>query len=167
MNIEPPPTGRSRDQPNVKVVEDAMLAEAYGSTASDANVDVNGRDDDCHEVKALLSNSSNKTNKNKKQKLEAFLEYTAQVFTPEESSTLEDGDVDNIQIVEVQIVETEKDDDFDNNDEDDDSYEDEHFDSRGLFVPGGFTRDHALDNVVAACAPPIIDVTKLVGSDFI
>jgi hypothetical protein len=38
----------------------------------------------------------------------------------------------------------------------------EHFDSRGLWVPGGFMRDHILDWLMAAqCVPPVIDLSLL------
>lgn len=80
--------------------------------------------------------------------------------TPEESTTPEDADVDN-----VLIVETEEEDDIYEEDDDDDDVG-EHFDSHGLFVPGGFTRDKALDIATAACARPVIDWLKLTGSDF-
>ena len=43
------------------------------------------------------------------------------------------------------------------------------YNSRGLFVPGGFSRDLVLDNVVAQCAPAIdMDeiLRNMTGSDF-
>ena len=56
--------------------------------------------------------------------------------------------------------------DGDDDDGDDEFVEEEHFDSNGLWVPGGMMRDYALENVIAACAQPIIDLSRLRGSDF-
>ena len=52
----------------------------------------------------------------------------------------------------------------DNVDDDDDKVvEEEHFDSSGLWVPGGMMRVYALENVLAECMPPIIDPESAEG----
>jgi hypothetical protein len=48
-------------------------------------------------------------------------------------------------------------------DVDDETVVEEHFDSRGLWVPGGFMRDHILDGLMAApqCVPLVVDLSLL------